>query len=450
MAFNLESWIHNIIKASGIADSGSRISRDCVQAYDDFRLREVVRYCFERSAFYRDRFRAAGLEPDRVRGTADLGRIPFTEPEHIAENPFRFLCTSQAEVARPYTFITSGTTGPKKRIFWTPGDLDRIIDFMAAGIGTVASAADTVLILLPDGRPYSQSDLLERGVRRLGATPVVADIDLGAQELLETIEETRCAVVFGYTRKLFRLTRELRKQEDLQRLGVRLFFLAAEYVPDAMRREFQSAWGCGVRTHYGLTEMGLGVAVECEAGNGYHFNEADLLLEVVDPRTGEPAPDGEEGELVFTTLTREAMPLIRYRTHDVSRRIPDPCPCGATSLLRIGKIKKRLENIVKVEGGDEMYPALFDDLLFEIPGLVDYQVILTKEEGKDRMDFKIEMQEGPASLAAIKEALSSAPILSRNISRGTMVEPRIELAPPGALRTVSREKKMILDRRAPE
>jgi phenylacetate-coenzyme A ligase PaaK-like adenylate-forming protein len=97
-----------------------------------------------------------------------------------------------------------------------------------------------------------------------------------------------------------------------------------------------------------------------------------------------------------------------------------------------------------------MYPALFDDLLFEIPGLVDYQVILTKEEGKDRMDFKIEMQEGPASLAAIKEALSSAPILSRNISRGTMVEPRIELAPPGALRTVSREKKMILDRRAPE
>jgi len=450
LTFNLESWIHHNIKASGIVNSESPISRDCVQAYDDFRLREVVRYCFERSAFYRDLFRAAGLEPDRVRGTADLGRIPFTEPEHIAENPFRFLCTSQAEVARPYTFVTSGTSGPQKRIFWTPGDLGRIVAFMTAGIGTVADAGDTVLILLPDGRPYSQSDLLKRGVQGLGATPVVADIDLSARELLKTIEETRCAVVFGYTRKLFRLTQELRKQVDLRRLSVNILFLAAEYVPDAMRHEFQSAWGCGVRTHYGLTEMGLGVAVECEAGDGYHFNEADLLLEIIDPQSGEPVPDGEEGELVFTTLTREAMPLIRYRTHDISRRIPGPCSCGATSLLKIGKVKKRLENIVRVAGGDEVYPALFDDLLFEIPGLVDYQVILTKEEGKDRMDFKIEMQEGPASLAAIKEALSSAPILSRNISRGTMVEPRIELAPPGALRTVSREKKMILDRRAPE
>jgi len=450
VTFYLESWIHSIIQASGIADSGARISRDCVQAYDDFRLREVVRYCFEKSAFYRDRFRSAGLEPDSVRGTADLGRLPFTEQEHIAENPFRFLCTSQAEVARPYTFVTSGTTGPKKRIFWTQRDLDRIVDFMSAGIGTVADAGDTVLILLPDGRPYSQADLLERGVKKLGATPVVAPIDLSAQDLLKTIEETRCAVVFGYTRTLFRLTQELRMQEDLHRLGVRIFFLAAEYVPDAMRRAFQSAWGCEVRTHYGLTEMGLGVAVECEAGDGYHFNEADLLLEVLDPQTGEPVPDGEEGELVFTTLTREAMPLIRYRTHDVSRRISEPCPCGAHSLTKIGKVKKRLENIVSVGGGDEMYPALFDDVLFEIPGLVDYQVILTKEEGKDRMDFRIELPAGRAAIAEIKEKLASTPILSRNIFNGTMVQPGIELAPLGALQTVSREKKMILDRRALE
>ncbi len=434
----------------GILQAGATLTRANVQAYQDLKLREVVRYCGATSAFYRELFRAASVNPDDIRGTADLARLPFTEQRRLAENPLRFLCTSQAEVARPYTFVTSGTTGPRKRIFWTQGDLDKIVDFMSAGIGTVANAGDTVLILLPDGRPYSQADLLERGVKRLGAMPVVASIGLSARELLKTVEETRCAVVFGYARKLFRLTGELGMQGDLHRLGVKIFFLAAEYVPAGMRREFQTAWGCGVRTHYGLTEMGLGVAVECEAGDGYHFNEADLLLEIVNPETGNCVPEGEEGELVFTTLTREAMPLIRYRTHDLSRFIPEPCSCGAHSLLKIDKVKKRIENMVRIGGGDAMYPALFDDVLFEIPGLVDYQVTVTSEEGKDRLDFRIELLADQPQISVIREKLLSTPILSANISAGKMVQPRIELAAPGTLQTVSREKKMILDRRGLE
>ena len=148
-----------------------------------------------------------------------------------------------------------------------------------------------------------------------------------------------------------------------------------------MRQELKRIWNCDIRTHYGLTEMGLGVAVECEAQDGYHFNEADLVLEIVHPETGAPVPAGEEGEMVFTTLTREAMPLVRYRTHDLSRLIREPCTCGAASLLKIDTVKKRLESIATVGDGDEIYPSLFDDVLFEIPGVVDYQVIATREGG---------------------------------------------------------------------
>jgi phenylacetate-CoA ligase len=194
--------------------------------------------------------------------------------------------------------------------------------------------------------------------------------------------------------------------------------------------------------------MGLGVAVECSAMNGYHFNEADLLVEIINPGTGEPVRKGEEGELVFTTLNNEAMPLIRYRTHDISRLIEESCPCGAATLLKIDKVKKRLESIIAIGDGYEMYPALFDDVLFEVPGLIDYQVLVTGEGNRDRLDFKIEMiEEREDRISEIKLKLLSAPIIAKNIAAGKMVEPRIETVAWGALKTVGRAKKMIVDRR---
>jgi phenylacetate-CoA ligase len=454
----LEYWIHTVIRNQLDTDAEfrnfvanripDRLTRLDVEAYQLFKLRRTLQYSYKNSSFYHDLFEKAGIKPDAVRNLTDLAGLPFTEPEHLADAPYRFLCLSRAEIARPYSFVTSGTTGPQKKIFWTQGDLAKITDFMAAGMGVVAGTKDIVLILLPDGRPSSQADLLYKGVRKLGATPVAASMDLDAGALLKIIEETHCTVIFGYTGRIFRLSVELQAKHDLCEKGVRVLFLAAEYLPDARRQELERMWNCRVHTHYGLTEMGLGVAVECEARNGYHFNEINLLLEVIDPRTGEPVDQGEEGELVFTTLTREAMPLIRYRTHDLSRLVPEPCPCGANTLLRIDRIRKRLESIVIIGDGDEMYPALFDDVLFEINGLIDYQVILIRQGNRDRLDFRIEAApERTDILPAIRERLMSTPIVAKNITAGKMVEPGIELVPWGALQSASRAKKMIVDRR---
>jgi phenylacetate-CoA ligase len=411
-------------------------------------LCETLHYAYSNSSFYREHFDRAGVKPDRVRSLADLSAFPFTEPEHLALTPYRFLCLSRAEIARPYSFVTSGTTGPRKKVFWTRGDIERITDFMAAGMGMVAGPGDVVQILLPDGRPDSQSDLLRKGVLKLGATPVVADMQMSAEDQFRLMEESRSTVIFGYASPIFRLSVELAGKHDLRKSGVRVLFLAAEYLPEARRRELERMWDCSVCTHYGLTEMGLGVAVECAARDGYHFNEAGLLLEVVDPRTGNPVCAGCEGELVFTTLNRKAMPLIRYRTHDLSRLKTEPCPCGATSLLRIDQIRKRLESVIALENGDEMHPALFDDVLFEIPGLVDYQVVLERQGSRDCLAFKIELSAKSAeSLSVIRKKLLAIPLIARNIRAGTMSEPSLELAPWGALQSASRAKKMIVDRR---
>jgi phenylacetate-CoA ligase len=439
----LEQWIHEIV---GNVLRSEHVTRHEIEAYHLLRLRQALRYSYERSSFYHALFDKAGIVPDDVRSLHDLSHIPCTEPQHLSESPYRFLCVSQAEVARPYSFVTSGTTGPKKRIFWSQGDLERIIEFMAAGIATVADSDDTVQIMLADGRPYSQADLLYQGVQKIGAKPVLAAMDLKPEEFWQLIQSSRSSVLFGYTGRLFRISKELEAKQQLSAAGMKALFAAGEYMPDDMRKEMQRLWHCPVHTHYGLTEMGLGVAVECEARNGYHFNEAGLLLEVIDPQTGKAVPAGEEGELVFTTLTREAMPLIRYRTHDISRLMPDLCPCGATTLMRIDSVRKRLDSMITFENGDQIYPSLFDDVLFETPGLIDYRAVLSREEGKDCLSFTVEVLFAAEDLIpTIRGKLLSVPVISKNVSDGRMVEPRVQLAALGALQSTGREKKLLAD-----
>jgi len=188
--------------------------------------------------------------------------------------------------------------------------------------------------------------------------------------------------------------------------------------------------------------------VECHAHSGYHFNEVDLLLEVIDPETGEVVSDGGEGELVFTTLNREGTPLIRYRTHDVSRLITEPCPCGATTLLKLGKVTRRLESVVSVGDGDEIYPSLFDELLYQIPEVVDYRATLSRNNGKDNLAFVVEVtRTGDDLHQEIRGLLSTLPLLQRNISAGKMTEPSLELVGLGELKRGGRAKKMIVDNR---
>ena len=423
------------------------LTRSDVERYHLYKLQTALRYAAQNSSFYRELFQKTGVAPEDIHTLADIEKLPLTEPEEVAASPFRFLCLSQSEIARIHNFATSGTTGPRKKIFWTQSDLDRIVRFMAAGICTVAGSGDVVNVWLPTGLPYGQADLLSRGAEKIGARPVAAPMDISSEDHLRLITEFRVTVIFGFARRVFRLTRELEQSHDLSRMGVHTLFLTAEYLPDCAREYLQNTWNCRVSTHYGLTEMGLGVAVECEAGGGYHFNEADLLAEIVDPETGLTAAPGDEGELVFTTLTREAMPLIRYRTKDVSRLIPEPCQCGAKALGKFAAVRKRTSNITRLANGEEIYPSFFDGVLMDMPGFVDYQAVLDRLNDGEILRLRVELtQADPEKIPEIRKRLLTVPALAKSVQSGAMAEPLIEIAAPGELRGTDTRKMLIYSR----
>ncbi len=433
--FALQQWVERKIKNQGEQD---------IQDYQLFGLRKVLHYAYRNSPFYRHLWDHNKIKPGQISSLSDLARVPLTEPQSLIKDPYGFLCLSLGEVARAFTLTTSGTTGAKKKAFYSHRDLEQISDFMAACISATQADGGAVQILLPRRSPLGQADLLARGVHSLGRMPLLTGVTLNSEKQWQTIAEFKPSIVVGSVSRLYRLTQESCLLHSVEKMGVKAIIATSEYLSHSMRTRLEQVWGCQVREHYGLTEMGLAVAQECPAQDGFHVNEADLLVEVIDPETGRTLNQGEEGELVFTTLNREAMPLIRYRTHDLSRLIPGRCRCGAT-LKRIDKVTKRIESIIRLGEEDEIYPALFDEVLFQIPEVIDYQAILDKKGSQDCLVIKVEMMKGMSR--EVEQAISSLAPIKRNLAAGRMAKPEVEIVAQGTLRKVSRAKKLILDRR---
>ncbi|MEW6667058.1 MAG: DVU_1553 family AMP-dependent CoA ligase [Thermodesulfobacteriota bacterium] len=454
----LEQWLHDRIGRKRETDPDFRafsgkigtipeISGSDVEAYQLFQLKKILGYAYSRSSFYRQLFDEKGVKPDDVQSLRDLARLPFTTPRDMAEHSNRFVCVSHSEISRVTTFTTSGTTGPEKRVFCTKNDLERMTDFMGTGLRTVAGPQDVLQIMLPSGTVNSQTDLLAKGAEKVGIRSVKAGLSIPFDQQVGLIRAHGSTVLFVPTPIIYRMTQEMRARVDLAGLGVKTLFLTVAFVSDSMRKRLRESWNCDVHDHYGLTEMGLGVAVECHAHNGYHFNELDLLLEIVDPDTGQVLDEGE-GELVFTTLTREGMPLIRYRTHDLSHWIQEPCPCGASSLARFGKISRRLDSHVRIGKGDAIYFSLFDEYLYSVPEVVDYRIEVGGLGGKDSLTFTVEATRFDQQVEeSVRQALSCSSVIRRNLEGGLLAELRISPAAAGAFRPGGRAKKMIVDHR---
>ena len=309
---------------------GTPFTRAALEAYQLRALNETLAWARTHAAYYRDRLPEGGL-----RALSELASLPFTTPEELYAAPYDFLCVSPREVERIVTVETSGSAGEKKRLFFTRDDLELCVDFFDFGMRLMVDGTDKVGILFPASTPASVGDQLARGLARAGVPslplfPLIGELP----RLAETVRREGVTFLAGFPTLLTALA------EAAPELPIRGVLLSADYVSPACRETLRKAWGAELFEHYGMTETGLGGAVSCEAHRGYHPREADLLFEIVDPATGRPLPPGEWGELVFTTLTREAMPLIRYRTGDFSRFLPGPCPCG-TALLTLDWVGDR-------------------------------------------------------------------------------------------------------------
>jgi len=385
----LEPWIKAKL---GTTAAGAELRKE-IDRHQLNKFRETVDYVRARSPFYRDIF--DGIQGPDLQSLGDIASLPFTTAEDIQENALRFLCVSRDEIARVVTLNTSGTTALAKRIHFTGEDLELTTDLFHHGMKALVRPGGKVLILMPSDRYGTVGDLMVRALKRMDVQGIPHGIVLDSGKAIAEIVEKRVDCIIGIPVQVLGLVRH-EHALAIPKGMIRSVLLSADYVPAAIVREIESAWGCMVFNHYGMTEMGLGAAVDCRALQGYHIREADLLFEIIDPDSGQPVADGAVGEVVFTTLTRKGMPLVRYRTGDMSRFMPEPCPCG-TVLKRLEWVKGRLQGGVRLVGGTDLTVADLDEALFPLPGLLNFRVEITGDGKTDIVLVTLYCGENPAA-----------------------------------------------------
>lgn len=311
-------------------------------------LRSTLRQAV-RGAFYAARLRECNLD---ITSVGDLERLPFTTAEDL-RNWGDFLCVSQGDVQRMVTLHTSGTTGQPKRLAFTDADLARTRVFFAVGMSQLVGAGQRLAVLLPGAeRPDGVADLLRQalgaaGVDVLAPPPEVhatpsPDADPCAEPgkaLAQWLEQAKPHCLVAAPAQLALLLKHFPHRGPQGLAGI---LTSAEPLDDALGLALRRAWQCEILDHYGLTETAYGCAVECPAHQGFHVRELDVLIEIVDISGRKILAPGEEGEVVITTLQRQAMPLVRYRTGDVACLLPAPCACGSP-LRRLGPVRGRIE-----------------------------------------------------------------------------------------------------------
>lgn len=451
----LEIWEQNKLRADfkRSAELRKAIDRDDLGTIERPDMREYQLYKFrmqmanvmENSYYYRKKYEAAGVKPEDIRTWDDLQKVPLTEPADLAAEPFTFLCVSQSKVMRAFT--TSGTTGTRKRLFYTQNDVLNIIDSIAAALKTVGmTEKDTLQIMFPAVAAWDPGLMLDSACKVAGMRSVVSstvDID----EQVQAMKDNGTSVMIGLTSFLYRVTVLARDKYDLRSFGMKAIICSAEPLSEAMRKEMISSWGCPVLAQYGMTEMGLATSIECDEYDGLHLNDADFLVECVDPETGKHVGDREPGELVFTSLSMEGSPLLRYRSYDLSCTIEPPCGCGFRTVGKIGKVQGRLDAQTKIGYGQKIFPLLFDEAILPVPGVVSYTVLLEREGFRDRLTFTVEHDGNEDEVRAkVLEALNALDEVQSARENDLILEPVVTLIPAGSVEFAPKSKT-IIDRR---
>ncbi|MFZ4857167.1 MAG: DVU_1553 family AMP-dependent CoA ligase [Desulfuromonadaceae bacterium] len=435
----LENWITGTLLPPG----DGALTRHHIESYQLEKVKSVVSTVRQKSSFYRTLL--AGDYKRDIENLADFSTLPFTTAADVREQGMRMLCTSQDEIERVVTLQTSGTSGAAKRLFFTADDLELTVDFFRHGMMTMVEAGDTVIVFLPGELPGSVGDLLSRALGTVGVKAVihgpVRELAAARSEILR--HKAPCLV--GIPTQILALARG-EGADAIPSGWVKSVLLSTDYVATAIKEELERLWGCRVFAHYGMTETGLGGGVECEARDGYHLREADLYTEIIDPDDGRPLPDGATGEVVFTTLNRVGMPLLRYRTGDLARIIADPCPCG-TVLKRLSRVTGRIESMLKMQGAT-LCMADLDEMLFPVAGLLNFTAEVTTLAGADQLHLSLQVCEGEGERVAeaVTQAVSNSGLLAPLFRMGILALGSITFNSAGWF-TTGTGKRYIKDHR---
>lgn len=365
----------------------SKIGEVTLEEYRLNCIRRTIDHASKNSAFYRKHL--AGLTSLDIKCMDDIERIPTMSSRDIAGNPGSLLCVPQNEISRIVTLDTSGTTGNPKRIYFTEDDLELTVEFFMHGMKTIVSSEDKVLILLPGEKIGSVGYVLREALSRIGVFSEIHGVINDMDRCIGDIRRLGINCLVGIPVQVLGLSCVLNMQGVT---GIDSVLLSADYVPEPVAVRIEENLGCTVYSHYGMTEMGFGGGVECSAFEGYHLRESDLYFEILDPDSGTPLEDGLLGEVAFTTLNRRGMPLIRYRTGDISRMIAGGCGCGS-GLRRLDKIMGRMSDFIELSPGMFISLPELDEVIFRVKGIVNYKVKIYK--GKHTSAIKLLIKTTP-------------------------------------------------------
>jgi phenylacetate-CoA ligase len=356
------------------------------------RLQATLNRVYGRVPFYRRRLDALGIAPEDVASLADLARLPFTRKSDLRDNyPYGLFAVPMREVVRIHA--SSGTTGSPTVVGYTRNDIRTWSNLVARIIVMGGVTKDDVIQIAFGYGLFTGAFGLHYGAERIGASVIPASSGNTARQIkiMRDFKTTALVSTPSYALLLGEALRET--GIPLSSLSLKWGLFGAEPWSDAMRQEIEERLGIVATDNYGLSEViGPGVSGECLERSGLHINEDHFLLEVVDPETLQPVPAGEVGELVLTTLTKEAFPMIRYRTGDLTRTLPGECPCGRTG-RRMSRVLGRSDDMLIIKGVN-VFPSQVEAVLFEIEGMEPhYQIVVERKGAMDEATVLVEAAE---------------------------------------------------------
>jgi phenylacetate-CoA ligase len=426
--------------------SREALSRSELQTLQWQRLQQIM----ERAAlspFYRERWQQAGISSNSLRSVNDVGRLPVTTKQDLREHyPYGFLCVPHDELLRLH--VSSGTTGQATAIFYSRADIEVWADLMARCMYMTGARPGDVFQNMTGYGLFTGGLGFHHGAERLGmlTIPVGAGNTRRQIQLMKDFASTILHIIPSYALHLMDVLGE--QHIDPRRdLRLRIAYLGAEPYSEEVRRRVEEFYGVKVFNSYGLSEMnGPGVAFECPEQSGMHIWEDAYLVEVVDPQTMEPVADGTLGELVLTTLDREAMPLIRYRTKDLTRIVPGECRCGRNH-RRLDRIQGRSDDMFIIKGVN-IFPIQVEQVLMAIPEVgTNYQIILRRDHNVDEMIVKVEVTDR-VFMEDMRHLQGLHKKITHELRSELLVTPQVELVEPLALPRQEGKAVRLLDTRA--
>lgn len=422
------------------------IRRDELEAIQLERLKSLLSRAYENVDTYRRKFDEAGYDPDSLQSLDDLKDVPFTVKDDLrAAYPYGMFAVPMRDIVRVHS--SSGTTGQVSVVGYTKGDIDRWSDLMARTFACGGATADDVIQVTYGYGLFTGGLGAHYGSERLGAVtiPVSGGNTKRQVQILKDFGVTVLACTPSYALLIAETAREM--GIDPHSLPLKVGVFGAEPWSESMRRQIEEELGVTAIDIYGLSEvMGPGVASECLEQNGLHVFEDHFLIEIVDPQTLQPLPDGEVGEVVFTTLTKEGIPVIRYRTRDISRIIPGDCACGR-SFRRMERVTGRSDDMLIIRGVN-VYPSQIEQVLVGIPNVAPhYQVVLTKRGSMDHVEVHVEVAPDFA-FDEIRELETLRRRVQNEIQSALAVSIAVKLVEPKSIARSEGKAKRVLDLRS--